>query len=95
MAARGAWARDVRTPALDATVAFLSGEDPGGGGGGEAAPGEEAPWTERRCEACDKTLRGETEWRAHVEGKRHRNRVAALRKKREGKHGTRQRESPT
>jgi hypothetical protein len=52
-------------------------------------------WTERRCEACDKTLRGETEWRAHVEGKRHRNRVAALRKKREGKHGTRQRESPT
>lgn len=95
VAARGAWARDVRTPALDATVAFLSGEDPGGGGGGEAAPAEEAPWTERRCEACDKTLRGETEWRAHVEGKRHRNRVAALRKKREGKHGTRQRESPT
>ena len=31
VAARGAWARDVRTPALDATVAFLSGEDPGGG----------------------------------------------------------------
>lgn len=89
-AARSAWAKDVREPALAATVSFLAGEDPGGGG---AAPSEEEPWTERRCEACDKTLRGETEWRSHVEGKRHRNRIAALRKKREGKHGTRQQAS--
>ena len=45
------------------------------------------------AKACDKTLRGETEWRSHVEGKRHRNRIAALRKKREGKHGIRQQAS--
>ena len=89
-AARSAWAKDVREPALAATVSFLAGEDPGSGG---AAPSEEEPWTERRCEACDKTLRGETEWRSHVEGKRHRNRIAALRKKREGKHGIRQQAS--
>ena len=73
-AARSAWAKDVREPALAATVSFLAGEDPGIG----AAPSEEEPWMERRCEACDKTLRGETEWRSHVEGKRHRNRIAAL-----------------
>ena len=89
-AARSAWAKDVREPALAATVSFLAGEDPGSGG---AAPSEEEPWTERRCEACDKTLRGETEWRSHIEGKRHRNRIAALRKKREGKHGIRQQAS--
>lgn len=61
----------------------------GGGGGGVA---EEPAWEERRCDACERTLRGDAEWRAHVSGRRHRKRVASLRKKREGKHGVPPRE---
>ena len=64
---------------------FSSFVDGGGGGGGGVA--EEPAWEERRCDACERTLRGDAEWRAHVSGRRHRKRVASLRKKREGKHG--------
>jgi tRNA dimethylallyltransferase len=65
-------------------------DDGGGGGGGGVA--EEPAWEERRCDACERTLRGDAEWRAHVSGRRHRKRVASLRKKREGKHGVPPRE---
>ena len=94
-AAASAWSSGVFDPALAAAKAFLAGEeldDVGGGGsgvGGMAALGAaEEEWVEHACEACNRTLRGETEWRAHVGSRRHRNRVSGLKKKREGKHGT-------
>ena len=89
--ADAAWREDVFEPALRAARAFVAGEDDGGGGGGGGVA-EEPAWEERRCDACERTLRGDAEWRAHVSGRRHRKRVASLRKKREGKHGVPPRE---
>ncbi len=90
-ARRNAWAKDVVEPALEAARAFLAGGggDGFGGDGAGAAASRAAEWTEHRCEACDRTLRGEAERKAHFEGRRHRKRVAAMRKKRAGGHGAR------
>jgi tRNA dimethylallyltransferase len=69
----------------------------GGGGAGDGvmtgvgraeASGGAEEWVEHACDACNRTLRGETEWRAHVGSRSHRKRMSNLRKAREGKHGT-------
>ena len=92
-AAAKAWSCDVYDPALAAVNSFLTGEDDDGEGqsgrDGNAVGSKAAEvWVEHNCKACNKTLRGETEWRAHVTSRRHRKRVAGIKKKLEGKHGT-------
>ena len=52
-----------------------------------SSPSDE--WTVRRCECCDKTLRGDVEWRAHVSGRRHRKVASAARKRQKGEFGHR------
>ena len=46
-------------------------------------------WREYRCDVCDRTVRGETERRAHFQGRRHLKRAAAARKRARGGHGAR------
>ena len=80
-AAASAWARDVYEPALHAATRFLEGEEASAGGDGNVVDAGDVEWVEYRCEACDRTLRGETERRAHFEGRKHRRRAAAIRKR--------------
>ena len=80
-AAAAAWARDVYEPALNAATRFLAGEEASGDGEGHDDDDDDVEWVEYRCEACDRTLRGEAERRAHFEGRKHRRRAAAMRKR--------------
>ncbi len=62
-----------------------------GSTGSEHRTTDESPldrtWIVRKCECCDKTLRGENEWNAHVEGRRHRRALASARKRQRGEMG--------
>lgn len=96
--AQSSWAHDVFGPALHASRALLAAidsetkrhrdADADHLTGGELPQPEHKEWKEHRCDACDKTVRGEAERRAHFEGRRHLRRVAAMRKKQRGGHGT-------
>lgn len=45
-------------------------------------------WQVRTCECCNKTLRGDVEWHAHITGRKHRRASCAARKRRKGEFGS-------
>ena len=57
-------------------------------GRGEEDDTRKSAWTVRTCECCDKTLRGDVEWEAHIRGRRHRKASCAAKKRQKGEFGT-------
>jgi len=81
------WCDSVFTAARDLCVQVADGSS-----GPEQRANDETlvdkTWIVRKCECCDKTLRGENEWNAHVAGRRHRRALASARKRQRGEMGT-------